>query len=98
MSNSRYYIVGNNDVWMIQFKNTENGQYRSSNEATSFAIAAAQMLGTRGEHAHVCVFDDDGRLRCKCEPEAAKTSTTGQGAGQVVRRCNAPARRMKTTG
>jgi hypothetical protein len=65
MSNSRYYIVGNNDVWMIQFKNTENGQYQSSNEATSFAIAVAQALGTRGEHAHVCVFDDDGHLRCK---------------------------------
>jgi hypothetical protein len=32
MSNSRYYIVGNNDVWMIQFKDTENGQYKSSNE------------------------------------------------------------------
>jgi hypothetical protein len=65
VSNSRYYIVGNNDVWMIQFKNTENGQYKSSNAATSFAIAAAQKLGTRGEHAHVCVLDDDGRLRCK---------------------------------
>ena len=29
MSNSRYYVVGNNDVWMIQFKDTENGQYKS---------------------------------------------------------------------
>ena len=65
MSNSRYYIVGNDDVWMIQFKGTENGQYRSSNELASFAIAAAQKLGTRGERAHVCVLDDDGHLRCK---------------------------------
>jgi hypothetical protein len=23
MSNCRYYIVGNNDMWMIQFKDTE---------------------------------------------------------------------------
>jgi hypothetical protein len=76
MSNSRYYIVGNNDVWMIQFKNTDNGQYKSSYEATSFAIAAAQTLGTRGEHAHVCVLDDDGRLRCKWSP-SSETSTTG---------------------
>jgi hypothetical protein len=65
MSNSRYYIVGNNDVWMMQFKDSENGQYKSSHEAASFAIAAAQKLGMRGERAHVCVLDDDGRLRCK---------------------------------
>jgi len=65
MSNSRYYVVGNNDVWMIQFKDTQNGQYKSSNEATSFAIAAAQKLAMRGELAHVCVLDDDGRFRCK---------------------------------
>jgi hypothetical protein len=73
---ARYYIVGNNDVWMIQFKNADNGQYKSSYEATSFAIAAAQTLGTRGEHAHVCVFDDDGRLRCKWSP-SSETSRTG---------------------
>jgi hypothetical protein len=65
MSNSRYYIVGNNDVWMIQLKDAGNGQYKSSNEAASFAIAAAQKLGMRGERAHVCILDDDGRLRCK---------------------------------
>jgi hypothetical protein len=50
---------------MIQFKDTENGQYKSSNEAISFAIATAQKLGMRGERAHVCVLDGDGRLRCK---------------------------------
>jgi hypothetical protein len=38
MSTAQYYVVGNNDVWMIQFKDTENGQYKSSNEAISFAI------------------------------------------------------------
>jgi hypothetical protein len=65
MLNSRYYIVGNKDVWMIQFKETENRPHKSNNEAISFAIAAAQMLGVRGERAHVCVLDDDGRLRCK---------------------------------
>ena len=65
MSNSRYYIVGNNDVWMIQLKDAGNDQYKSSNEAASFAIAAAQKLGMRGERAHVCVLDGDGRLRCK---------------------------------
>ena len=63
MSTSQYYIVGNNDVWMIQVKDTEND--KSSNEAASFAIATAQKLGMRGERAHVCVLDGDGRLRRK---------------------------------
>ena len=65
MSNSSYYIVGSNDAWMIQLKDSENGQDMSTKEATSFAIAAAQKLGVRGEHPHICVLDDDGRLRCK---------------------------------
>jgi hypothetical protein len=65
MSYSRYYIVGNDDVWMVQFKDTENGQCKSNNKVASFAIAAAQKLGMRGERAHVCVLDDGGRLRCK---------------------------------
>jgi hypothetical protein len=63
MPNSRYYIVGSNDAWMIQLKG--NSQDMSTKEATSFAIAAAQKLGVWGEHAHICVLDDDGRLRCK---------------------------------
>jgi hypothetical protein len=65
MSNSRYYIIGNDKVWMIQLKDTEDGRYKSSNEVSSFAIAAAQKLGRRGERAHVFVLDDDGRLQCK---------------------------------
>jgi hypothetical protein len=71
MSKSRYYVVGDNDVWMIQFQDTENDQYKNSNKATSFAIAAAQKLAMRGELAHVCVMDDDGRLRRKwsCDRE-----------------------------
>jgi hypothetical protein len=31
----------------------------------SFAITAAQKLGMQGERAHVCMLDDDGRLRCE---------------------------------
>ena len=65
MSNSRYYIVGNNQVWMTQFKEIENCQYESNDGAISVAIAVAQKLGMRVERAHVCVLDDDGRLRCK---------------------------------
>jgi hypothetical protein len=51
-------------MWMIQFKDID--QYTSNNEAISFAIAAAQKLGMRGERAHVCVLDDDDGRRCKC--------------------------------
>ena len=65
MSSSRYYIVVNNDVCMIQFKDTENSQYKSSNKVALFAIATAQKLGMRGERVHVCVLADDGHLRCK---------------------------------
>ena len=65
MSNSRYYIVGNNDVWMIRYTDRKNSRSISSSEAALLAIAAAQKLGMRGEHAHVCMLDDDGRLRCK---------------------------------
>jgi hypothetical protein len=64
MSKCRYYIVGNSDMWMLQFKDTENDQYRRNNDAASFAVAAAQKLGMRGERAHVCMLDSDGRLRC----------------------------------
>jgi hypothetical protein len=65
MSNSRYYVVGNNDVWTIQYNDAENDQHKSSKETALFAIAAAQKLGMRGECSHVCVLDDDGRLQCK---------------------------------
>jgi|SRR6516165_4381951 hypothetical protein len=65
MSNSRYYIVGNNDVWMIRYTDRKNSRSISSSEAALLAIAAAQKLGMRGERAHVCVLDDDGHLQCK---------------------------------
>jgi hypothetical protein len=31
----------------------------------AFAIGAAQELGMRGERAHVCLLDHDGRLRSR---------------------------------
>jgi hypothetical protein len=65
MSNSRYYLVGENDVWMVQANDTETGQHESSSRVPTLAITAAQRLAMRGEFAHVCVLDDYGRLRCK---------------------------------
>jgi hypothetical protein len=65
MSDARYYIVGENDVWMLQFKDAERGGSTHRNAAVAFAVGAAQELGMRGECAHVCVVDDDGRFRRK---------------------------------
>jgi hypothetical protein len=65
MSDGRYYIVGENDVWMLQFSETEHRDATRRNAAVAFAVGAAQELGMRGECAHVCVMDDHGRLRRK---------------------------------
>jgi hypothetical protein len=65
MTNARYYVVGDHDVWMIKIKDGEYGSRASCDEAVVFAIDAAQKLGTRGECAHVCMVDDDGRFQSK---------------------------------
>jgi hypothetical protein len=65
MSNSRYYLVGNHEVWVVQFSGRGRDRDGSRREVIEFAIGAAQNLGMKGECAHVCVLDDDGRLQCK---------------------------------
>jgi hypothetical protein len=73
MSNSRYYIVGNNNMWMVQLGDTQNDRYKR-HEAVSFAIAAAQELGMQAERVHVCVLDDDGRLLCRRSDNLPRSS------------------------
>ena len=65
MSDARYYIVGENDVWLLHFKDAEHRDVTRRNAAVAFAVGTAQELGMRGECAHVCVVDDDGRFRRK---------------------------------
>jgi uncharacterized Rossmann fold enzyme len=65
MSNSRCYVVGERDMWVIQCAPSEQARCTSCSKAIAFAIGAAQKLGMRGERAHVCVLDNDGRLRSK---------------------------------
>jgi len=65
MSDARYYIVGENDVWLLHFKDAEPRDVTRRNAAVAFAVGAVQELGMRGECAHVCVVDDDGRFRRK---------------------------------
>jgi hypothetical protein len=63
MSSTRYYIVGDHDVWVIQGASPERTQCTDRNNAMALAIRVAQKLGMRGQRAHVCVFDDDGCFR-----------------------------------
>jgi len=63
MSNTRYYVVGDHDAWLIECGVAEAAQSMSRHKAMAFATFAAQALGMRGEHPHVCVLDDNGRLR-----------------------------------
>jgi hypothetical protein len=65
MSKSRYCVVSDRDVWVVQCASTERAQSTSRDKAMRFAICAAQMLGMRGERAYVCALDDDGRFRTR---------------------------------
>ena len=65
MSNTRYYVVGNDKVWMVRFRSCEQNRDATLKELVEFAIGAAQKLGMQGECAHVCMLDDDGRFQCK---------------------------------
>ena len=65
MSDARYYVVGDYDVWMTKFEDGEYGSCASCDDAVAFAIDAAQKLSAQGQRAHVCVMDDDGRFRSK---------------------------------
>jgi hypothetical protein len=60
MTDARYYVVGDQDVWMIKVKDGEYGSCASRDEAVVFAID-----GTRGKCARVCMVDDDGRFQSK---------------------------------
>jgi hypothetical protein len=65
MPDASYYIVGDNDVWMIELKSGESAAGTCREEAVVLAIDAAQKLGTRGEYAHVCVLDEHGRFQSR---------------------------------
>ena len=65
MSNYRYYVVGDCDMWCIKYPPRERAQCTSRSIVIAFAIDAAQKLGMCGERAHVCVLDRAGHLRSK---------------------------------
>jgi hypothetical protein len=86
MSKSRYYVVSDSDVWVVQCASTERAQSTSRDKAMRFAICAAQMLGMRGERAHVCALDDDGRFRTRWTYDRDRHQRTRASASFPMRR------------
>lgn len=63
MPQSRYFVVRDQDTWVIKYNDEEYGPYKSQSEAMLFAIDAAQKLGRYGDHAEVCLMGVDGHFR-----------------------------------
>lgn len=62
MPQCRYFVVRNEDAWMIKFDDEEYGPYQSQSEAMLFAIDAAQKLGERGDSTEVCLMGINGHF------------------------------------
>ena len=62
MPHSRYFIVRNQDAWVIKYNDEEYGPYKTQSEAMLFAIDAAQKLGRYGDNADVCLMGVDGHF------------------------------------
>ena len=62
MPNTRYFIVRQDEDWLIKFENEEYGPYHSRDEAMLFAIDAAQKLGEHGQNPQVCLLGDNGHF------------------------------------
>lgn len=62
MPNSRYFIVQEQDDWMIQFGGANFGPYQTRQEALLFAVDAAQKLGEQGETSEVCLMGENGHF------------------------------------
>ena len=63
MPQSRYFIVRQQDAWVIKFDDEEYGPYKTQAEAMLFAIDAAQLLGEHGDNAEVCLMGENGHFR-----------------------------------
>ena len=63
MPHTRYFIVRDQDSWVIKYNDEEFGPYKTQSEAMLFAIDAAQKLGRYGDNAEVCLMGVDGHFR-----------------------------------
>jgi hypothetical protein len=61
MADARYFVVQQDEKWLIRFADEEFGPYKSKSEAMLFAIDAAQKLGERGEAAQVLTLGENDR-------------------------------------
>lgn len=62
MPHSRYFIVRDQEAWVIKYNDEEYGPYKTQSEAMLFAIDAAQKLGRYGDNAEVCLMGVDGHF------------------------------------
>jgi hypothetical protein len=60
MSPTRYFLVQQDDAWMIKFADEEFGPYKSKSEAMLFAVEAARKLSERGADTEVCLMGENG--------------------------------------
>jgi hypothetical protein len=60
MSPTRYFLVQQDDAWMIKFADEEFGPYKSKSEAMLFAVDAARKLAERGAETEVCLMGENG--------------------------------------
>ena len=56
MSDARYYVVGDHDVWMIKFKDGEYGPCASRDEAFVFANRCRTKGSAHGASAPMCAW------------------------------------------
>jgi hypothetical protein len=63
MPHTRYFIVQNDNQWLIKYEDEEFSPYNSQKEALLFAVDAAQKLGEYGENTEVCVMGENGHFR-----------------------------------
>jgi hypothetical protein len=61
MADARYFVIQQDDQWMIKFADEQYGPYKSRSEAMLFAIDAAQKLGERGGDAQVHTMGENDR-------------------------------------
>jgi hypothetical protein len=63
MSYARYFIVRNQDAWVIKYDDEEFGPYKTQSEAMLFAVEAAKNLQKHGGEADVCLMGENGHFR-----------------------------------
>jgi hypothetical protein len=72
MSSYRYYVVGDCDMWAIQYAPAELARCINRSKVIAFAIGAAQKFGRRAS-----ALIRAGCLRSKCRASDLQYSVTG---------------------